>query len=82
MTQLERYKNTISYIQQNFKEKIDIDLIESISNYSYRNINRIFLALHHETIGKYIKRIRLEKAAEYLKFSNHQISDIALEVGF
>ena len=56
--------------------------MRSFCNYSYRNINRIFFALHNETIGKYIKRIRLEKAAQYLKFSNLKITDIAFEVGF
>ncbi|MEQ6124030.1 AraC family transcriptional regulator [Pseudotenacibaculum sp. MALMAid0570] len=81
-TQLERYKKLTSYIDKYFKEDIDIKKIEEICHYSYRNINRIFLALHNETIGKYIKRIRLEKAAQYLKFSNSKIADIAFQVGF
>lgn len=81
-TQLERYKKLISFIDKNFKEPINIEKIESISHYSYRNINRIFLALHNETIGKYIKRIRLEKGAQYLKYSDAPISDIAYEIGF
>ena len=81
-TQLERYKKLISYIENNLKEDINIETIESICHYSYRNINRIFEALHQETIGKYIKRLRLEKASQYLKYSDMGISDIAYEVGF
>ena len=81
-TQLERYKKLVAYIDERFKEEINIEKVEQISHYSYRNINRIFQALHHETIGKYIKRIRLEKAAQYLKYSDTSISDIAFEVGF
>lgn len=80
--QLGRYKKLTSYIDKNFKEDIDIKKIEEICHYSYRNINRIFLALHNETIGKYIKRIRLEKAAQYLKFSDSKIADIGFLVGF
>jgi AraC family transcriptional regulator len=72
----------MTYINEHFKEDIDIKRIEAISHYSYRNINRIFQAIHGETIGKYIKRIRLEKAAEYLKYSSTKIADIAFEVGF
>jgi AraC family transcriptional regulator len=82
LTQIERYKNLIKFIDKNFKENIDIGKIEEISHYSYRNINRIFHSLQQETIGKYIKRIRLEKSAEYLKYTNQQISDIAINVGF
>ncbi|MEM1324263.1 MAG: AraC family transcriptional regulator [Bacteroidota bacterium] len=81
-TQLQRYKRLITYIDERFKEDINIEKVEAISHYSYRNINRIFQALHHETIGKYIKRMRLEKAAQYLKYSKASVSDIAFEVGF
>ena len=81
-TQLDRYKKLLSFIDENFKEDINIQKVEEICHYSYRNINRIFEALHNETIGKYIKRIRLEKAAQYLKYSDIGVSDIAYEVGF
>ncbi len=69
-------------MNNNFKEDINIEKVEAICHYSYRNINRIFEALHHETIGKYVKRLRLEKAAQYLKYSKIKVSDIAYEVGF
>jgi AraC family transcriptional regulator len=81
-TQLERYKKLLSYLDVNFKEDVNIEKIEDISHYSYRNINRIFQAIHQETIGKYVKRLRLEKAAQYLKYSQLDISDIGFEVGF
>lgn len=80
--QLERYKKLLSFIDNNFKEEINIEKVEAICHYSYRNINRIFEALHQETIGKYVKRLRLEKAAQYLKYSAVGVSDIAYEVGF
>ena len=81
-TQLERYKSLLNFLDKRFKEDITIKDIEEVSFYSYRNINRIFLALHHETIGKYIKRIKLEKAAQYLKYSDTSISDIAFNIGY
>ncbi|MEX0289079.1 MAG: GyrI-like domain-containing protein [Flavobacteriaceae bacterium] len=81
-TQLERYKKLLAFLDENFKEAINIPKIEQVSYYSYRNINRIFEAIHNETIGKYIKRLRLEKAAQYLKYSDLGVSNIAYEVGF
>ena len=80
--QLERYKKLISFLDENFKDDINIEKVEAICHYSYRNINRIFEALHHETIGKYIKRLRLEKAAQYLLYSEMGVSEIGYEVGF
>lgn len=81
-TQLERYKSLLDFLDKKFKEDITINDIEEVSYYSYRNINRIFLALHHETIGKYSKRIKLEKAAQYIKYSDTTISDIAFFIGY
>lgn len=81
-TQLERYKKLLNYLDEKFKEEINIEKVELVSHYSYRNINRIFEALHHQTIGKYVKRIRLEKAAQYLKHTEMGISEIAYEAGF
>lgn len=81
-TQLKRYKKLISFIEENFKEEINIAKIEEVCFYSYRSINRIFEAIHRETIGKYIKRLRLEKAAQYLKYSAMGVSEIGYEVGF
>ncbi len=81
-TQLERYKLLMDYIDTYYKEDINIAKIEQVCFYSYRNMNRIFMALHQETIGQYIKRVRLVKTAEYLKYSDQSIFDIALEVGF
>jgi len=80
--QFDRYKKLIKFIDENFKDDINIQKIEEVCHYSYRNINRIFQALHQEPIGRYIKRIRLEKAAQFLKYSDEPITNIAMEVGF
>ncbi len=81
-THIDRYKSLLSFLDKRFKKDISIKDIEEVSFYSYRNINRIFFALHHETIGKHIKRIKLEKAAQYLKYSDILISDIAFNMGY
>ncbi len=81
-THIERFNKLIRFMDLNFKEDINSKTIEEISCYSYRNINRIFLALHQETIGQYIKRLRLEKAAEYIKYSKENITEIANEIGY
>lgn len=81
-SQLERYKKLLDYLNTHFREEVNMEKVEEISHYSYRNINRIFEAIHQEPIGKYIKRLRLEKAAQFLKYSATGVNDIAYEVGF
>ena len=80
--QLARYKKLLTYLDEHLNEEINIQKVEEICHYSYRNINRIFEAIHSETIGKYVKRLRLEKAALYLKYSDLGVSQIAYQVGF
>ena len=80
--QSERYEALLHYIEANLKQTITARQVTQQAHYSYRNMNRIFQALKGETIGKYIRRRKIEKAAEYLVYSDHTISDIADELGF
>ncbi|MCG8330093.1 MAG: AraC family transcriptional regulator [Chitinophagales bacterium] len=80
--QFEKYKLLVEYIDANLKDKLRSTQVEQICHYSYRNMNRIFLALQGETIGRHIKRKRIEKAAEYLCYSDNTVSDISYELGF
>lgn len=80
--QLIRYKKLLAYIEDHLHEELQIEQIEEVCHYSYRNINRIFEAINQETIGRYVKRLRLEKAAQYLKYSEAGVAQIAYQVGF
>jgi len=81
-TQYERYEILLDYLAEHLIDEISPEDIESVCFYSYRNINRIFAAMRNETIGQHIKRLRLEKAAEYLKYSNTRAADITFQVGY
>ncbi|MCP4442595.1 MAG: AraC family transcriptional regulator [Aureispira sp.] len=73
----------VDYIQTQYNQTLEIPKLEQLSYYSYRNLQRIFKAIYGETIGSYQKRLRLEKAAKLMSYSNSQsISDIALTVGY
>ncbi|BFM44158.1 hypothetical protein CFS9_27990 [Flavobacterium sp. CFS9] len=74
--------NTRNYIEMNYNQIISINSLEDISCYSYRNLQRIFYSLFNETIGAYQTRLKVENGYKKLIYSNKQISEIALEVGF
>ena len=79
---IKRIYDTRNYIETNYNQTISTDILESISCYSYRNLQRIFYSLFNETIGSFQTRLKLENGYKKLLYSNKQISDIALEVGF
>ena len=79
---LKHIYNTRNYIEMHYNQIISINSLEDISCYSYRNLQRIFYSLFKETIGAYQTRLKIENGYKKLIYSNNQISEIALEVGF
>ena len=79
-TQIERYQKLLEFLDKQFKSSISSKDIEEVSFYSYRNINRIFYALQQETIGHYLKRIKLDKAVEQLYIIQTEVETLAFEM--
>lgn len=79
---LKRIHATQNFIETHYNKSISISELENISCYSYRNLQRIFFSLFHETIGAYQTRLKVENGYKKLLYSKKQISDIAIEVGF
>jgi AraC family transcriptional regulator len=79
---LKRIYDTRNYIETHYNTIISTDVLESISCYSYRNLQRVFHSLFNESIGAYQTRLKIENGYKKLLYSNKQISDIAIEVGF
>lgn len=77
-----RLQLAVSYIRDKYNTKIQIEDFEECSNFSYRNLQRIFKAYYGETIGVYITRIKLENSAKLLIFSSEEIKIIAEKVGY
>lgn len=79
---LNKIKHLINHIENNFDREILPSEIEQISNYCYRNIQRVFKSIFKETLGGFQKRYRLETGFKKIIYSNDSISEISLAVGF
>lgn len=77
-----RLQQVVSYLRTQYNEKISIENLEELSNFSYRNLQRIFKAHYNETIGAYVTRVKLESSAKLLLFTNNDIKEIAEKVGY
>jgi AraC family transcriptional regulator len=75
--------NTINYISQNLNKTLTLDELSKIANFSKFHFMRIFKAFTGETIGDFIRRLRLEKSAFYLIYNKDMyITEIALDCGY
>ncbi len=78
----ERINRVLIYINNHIEDKLDLECLANISNFSPFHFHRIMRAHLNEPIGSYISRIRLETAARLLKFSNQNINEIAYKIGY
>lgn len=74
--------DVINYIQSNIDEKLSLKELAEIAKFSPYHFHRIFSANVGESLSSYIKRIKLDNSALKLKYTNENISDIAMSCGY
>lgn len=79
---IEGMQNSISYIEDNLCNELDINDIAACSYVSAFHFQRIFSALCGITVGDYIRNRRLTLAAEELSGENAKVIDIAIKYGY
>ncbi|WP_316817623.1 AraC family transcriptional regulator [Pedobacter nyackensis] len=79
---LEKIQHIIKYIEEHYHQNIPIQKLEHISNYSYRNVQRVFKIIFKESLGAFQKRLKLEHAYKKLIYTSDSITDISYSVGF
>lgn len=82
MDYLKSLEHAILYIENHLDEDLRVEDAANAAGYSYYHFTRQFNALLGESVGSYIRKRRLAKAAKELLYSDARILDIALNCGF
>jgi len=77
-----RIQKVLTYIRMHLGESMDVSQLAAIGNFSTFHFHRIIRAYLNEPLGAYIKRIRLETAAQLLMYSQVPINEISHQVGY
>ncbi|MGE8434323.1 AraC family transcriptional regulator [Chryseobacterium joostei] len=72
----------INFIEKNYDQQISVKDLEEVSNYSYRNIQRIFKYSCGETIGAFQQRLKVENAYKRILYTQESLTSIGIKVGF
>lgn len=78
----EKLNIVTEFINENLDSKLTLNQLSELSHFSPFHFHKIMKALLKEPIGEYIVRIRLEKAAQLIKYSNDSIEQISYSVGY
>lgn len=77
-----RINKTLDYIQKHLHDDISLDVLAKVSFFSPYHFHRIFSGMVGETLGEYIRRLRLERAAIDISQTSRKITDIAFDAGY
>lgn len=78
----ERIQSMMSFIHQNYQNKITLEEIASSASVSKRECLRCFQSSIHKTPFAYLVDYRIEMAEKLLKTTDLSVVDIALQTGF
>lgn len=70
------------YINNHLDERLDLERLAEMSNFSPYHFHRILKAFIGEPVGVYITRMRVETAARLLRYTDLPIQEIAFNVGY
>src|SRR5581483_703519 len=78
----ERILRVLVYIQDHLDEAISLEELAALAHFSPHHFHRIFRGMVGESVMEHIRRLRLERAAHRLKFTDQPITRIAFEAGY
>src|SRR5215467_5879357 len=78
----QRINRVIDYLRGNLDRQLKLEELAKVAGFSEFHFHRIFGAVSGETLNNFTSRLRLEKAARLLRYSDRSLTDIALECGF
>ncbi|HLG17088.1 MAG TPA: helix-turn-helix domain-containing protein [Blastocatellia bacterium] len=79
----ERVNRVLDYVTQHLDGDLSLNRLARVSHFSAFHFHRIFHAITGETLNSFVRRARLERAAQLMKAAPaRRITDIALDVGF
>jgi AraC family transcriptional regulator len=78
----QRIDRVIDYLRGNLHRPVKLAELANVACFSEFHFHRIFTAVSGETLNHFTNRLRLEKAARLLRYSEQSLTDIALDCGF
>lgn len=75
-------KNVLAYIRDNYKNEVTLGELAALAGMSPKYFCRAFSQMTGKTPIEYLNYYRIEQAGEQLIFTEHSVTEIALDCGF
>lgn len=77
-----RFEQVILYIEQHLDQPLDTRLLADLGHYAYFHFHHRFAQHANEPVWQLVKRLRLERAAYLLSYTQMPVVDVADQVGY
>src|SRR5438067_4236130 len=81
-TYQERILKVLVHIQNHLDETLSLEELAAVAHFSPYHFHRIFRGMVGESLMEHVRRLRLERAAHRLKFTDFPVTRIAFETGY
>jgi len=78
----ERILRVLVHIQTRLDEPMPLEELAGVACFSPFHFHRVFRALTGEGVHEYVRRLRMERAAQRLKLAEQSVTEIALDAGY
>lgn len=78
----ERILGVLVFIQKHLDEELSLEQYARVAHFSPYHFHRVFRGMVGESLQEHIRRLRLERAATWLKRTDKSVLEIALESGY
>ncbi|UUO06617.1 AraC family transcriptional regulator [Blastopirellula sp. J2-11] len=70
------------FIQNHLDEDLSLEHLAAAADYSPCHFHRIFRGIAGESADDYVRRLRMERAAQSLRYRRRSVLDVALDAGY
>jgi len=75
-------KDAQAYIEQHYKDKLNVDQLAAKFNMTRRTFERRFKKATRNTVAEYVQRVKIEGAKKQLEIGRKSINEIMINVGY
>lgn len=77
-----RLATVIDHIEHHLDQELDAAQLARMSGFSLHHFHRVFRGATGESVMGFVRRLRLEQAANQLRYGESPVTDIAFDVGY
>jgi AraC family transcriptional regulator len=78
----QRILTVLIHIQTHLDDALDLDFLAGLAHFSPYHFHRVFRGLVGESVMAHVRRLRLERSAMRLRFTDQPVTHIAFEAGY